>query len=301
MTDSDSLRDQLQRPEILVAPGIYDAFGALMVERANFPAAYISGASIAYTRYGRPDLGLVGMDEVASVLSAIGERVGIPLIVDADTGYGNALNVIRTVKLFERNGASVIQLEDQSLPKRCGHFSGKTLVSAAEMMGKIKAAQDARRSADTLIMARTDAIAVEGIDAALDRAERYHEAGADILFVEAPRDVEEMRKVTARLGDKAPLLANMVEGGNTPILPSAELQKIGYSIVIFPGGLARAVGHLMGRYFASLKTHGNTAPFRSQMIDFDELNALIGTPEMLADGARFDTGNFEAKSTDDAG
>ncbi|MBT4491034.1 MAG: isocitrate lyase/PEP mutase family protein, partial [Rhodospirillaceae bacterium] len=190
MSHSPSLRELLQAPEIVVAPGIYDAFGALMVERAGFPAAYLSGASIAYTRFGRPDLGLVGMDEVAAVLSAIGERVQAPLIVDADTGYGNALNVIRTTKLFERNGATVIQLEDQDLPKRCGHLAGKTLVPAAEMVGKIKAALDARRSADTLIMARTDAIAVEGLDAALDRAERYREAGADILFVEAPRDVD---------------------------------------------------------------------------------------------------------------
>ncbi len=294
MTNTTALRELLRGPEILIAPGIYDAFGALMVERADFPAAYLSGASIAYTRYGRPDLGLVGMDEVANVLSAIGERVQIPLIVDADTGYGNALNVIRTVKLFERNGAAVIQLEDQSLPKRCGHLSGKTLVSAAEMVGKIKAAVDARRSQDTLIMARTDAIAVEGLDAALERAERYHEAGADILFVEAPRDLDEMRTVTDRLGGKAPLLANMVEGGKTPIRPAGELQEIGYSIVIFPGGLARAVGHLMGRYFASLQAHGDTSQFRAQMIDFDEMNALIGTPEMLANGERFDAANFEA-------
>ncbi|NQV59948.1 MAG: oxaloacetate decarboxylase [Alphaproteobacteria bacterium] len=292
MSDNPSLRDLLQAPEIVVAPGIYDAFGALMVERAGFPAAYLSGASIAYTRFGRPDLGLVGMDEVATVLSAIGERVQVPLIVDADTGYGNALNVIRTVKLFERNGASIIQLEDQDLPKRCGHLAGKTLVPAAEMVGKIKAALDARRSADTLIMARTDAIAVEGLDAALARAERYREAGADILFVEAPRDVDEMRTVTARLGDQVPLLANMVEGGKTPNLPARELQEIGYSMVIFPGGLARAVGHLMDRYLTSLRTHGDTGPFRDQMIDFDAMNALIGTPEMLASGNRYDAANF---------
>ena len=298
MTNNTALRNLLRRPEILIAPGIYDAFGALMVERAGFPAAYISGASIAYTRFGRPDLGLVGMDEVAIVLSAIGERVNVPLIVDADTGYGNALNVIRTVKLFERNGANVIQLEDQSLPKRCGHLAGKTLVPAAEMMGKIKAARDARASADTLIMARTDAIAVEGLDAALARAERYREAGADILFVEAPRDVEEMRAVTARLGDQTPLLANMVEGGKTPILPAAELQEIGYSLVIFPGGLARAVGHIMDRYLASLRTHGDTTPFRGQMIDFDEMNTLIGTSDMLANGARYDASNFKTNKQD---
>ena len=287
-----NFREQLRGTGIMVAPGIYDAFSALMVERAGFPAAYLSGASIAYTRYGRPDLGLVGMDEVAGVLSAIGERVNVPLIVDADTGYGNALNVIRTVKLFERNGARVIQLEDQSLPKRCGHLGGKTLVPAAEMVGKIKAALDARQSDETLIMARTDAIAVEGLDAALDRAERYREAGADILFVEAPQDKEQMRTVTARLGGEVPLLANMVEGGKTPLLPAGELQEIGYSIVIFPGGLARAVGHMMGRYFASLHDNGDTSQFRDQMIDFDEMNALIGTPEMLAAGERYDAGNF---------
>jgi 2-methylisocitrate lyase-like PEP mutase family enzyme len=287
-----TLREQLGGPDILIAPGIYDAFGALMVERAGFPAAYLSGASIAYTRYGRPDLGLVGMDEVAGVLSAIGERVEVPLIVDADTGYGNALNVIRTVKLFERNGARVIQLEDQNLPKRCGHLGGKTLVSAAEMVGKIKAALDARQSEETLIMARTDAIAVEGLDAALDRADRYAEAGADILFVEAPQDMEQMRTVTARLGGRVPLLANMVEGGKTPLLPASELQQVGYSIVIFPGGLARAMGHMMGRYFASLRTHGDTSQFRAQMIDFDELNGLIGTPDMLAAGDRYDAANF---------
>ena len=288
MTNSPSLLDLLQGPEIVLVPGIYDAFGALMVERAGFSAAYLSGASIAYTRFGRPDLGLVGMDEVAAVISAIGERVQVPLIVDADTGYGNALNVIRTVKLFERNGANVIQLEDQSLPKRCGHLAGKTLVPAGEMVGKIKAALDARHSADTLIMARTDAIAVESLDAALARAECYREAGAHILFVEAPRDVSEMRAVTNRLGGQVPLLANMVEGGKTPILPARELQEIGYSIAIFPGGLARAVGHLMGRYLASLQSHGDTGPFRDQMIDFDEMNALIGTPEMLAIGERYD-------------
>ena len=295
MTNSPSLLDLLQGPEIVLVPGIYDAFGALMVERAGFSAAYLSGASIAYTRFGRPDLGLLGMDEVAAVISAIGERVQVPLIVDADTGYGNALNVIRTVKLFERNGANVIQLEDQSIPKRCGHLAGKTLVPAGEMVGKIKAALDARHSADTLIMARTDAIAVESLDAALARAECYREAGAHILFVEAPRDVSEMRAVTNRLGGQVPLLANMVEGGKTPILPARELQEIGYSIAIFPGGLARAVGHLMGRYLASLQSHGDTGPFRDQMIDFDEMNALIGTPEMLAIGERYDAGNFQAE------
>jgi 2-methylisocitrate lyase-like PEP mutase family enzyme len=262
-----------------------------MAERANFTAAYLSGASIAYTRFGRPDIGLVGMEEVANTLSDIAERVKIPLIVDADTGYGNALNVMRTVRVFERNGANVIQLEDQSLPKRCGHLKGKSLVSKAEMVGKIKAALDARRSDKTLIMARTDAIAVEGLDAALDRAEAYHEAGADILFVEAPRNDEEMQTVTERFAGRAALLANMVEGGSTPIKDAQTLKQLGYRVVIFPGGLARAVGHLMGEYFDSLKTHGTTDPFRDRMLGFNELNALIGTPDMLELGARYDKGS----------
>jgi len=287
-----SLREQLAAPDLIVAPGVYDAFGAVMAANAGFTALYLSGASIAYTRFARPDIGLVAMDEVAQTLSAITERCDVPLIVDADTGYGNALNVIRTVRLFERNGAAAIQLEDQQMPKRCGHLQGKTLVPAAEMVGKIKAATDARRSNDTLIVARTDAIAVEGLNAALDRAQRYAEAGADVLFVEAPRSVEDMTTAVGRLGSAAPLLANMVEGGQTPILPADELQRIGYRIAIFPGGIARAVGHLMQDYFASLRRHGTTAPYQDRMLDFQGINRIIGTPEMLATGERYDGSRF---------
>ena len=166
-----SLPKQLAASTITVAPGVYDALGAVLVQQAGFHVAYLSGASIAYTRFGRPDIGLVGMSEVAETLSAITERSGLPVIVDADTGFGNALNVMRTVRLFESSGATAIQLEDQTLPKRCGHLAGKTLVSQGEMVGKIKAALDARRQAETLIIARTDGIAVEGFDAALERAE----------------------------------------------------------------------------------------------------------------------------------
>ena len=234
------LRQEIGAGDIVVAPGIYDALGGLLAEKAGFSAAYLSGASIAYSRFGRPDIGLVTQTEVAETLSAITERIDIPVIVDADTGFGNALNVIRTVKLLERSGAGAIQLEDQTLPKRCGHLSGKTLVPAGEMVGKIMAALDARTDADTLIVARTDAIAVEGLDAALERAERYSEAGADILFVEAPRSDDEMRRITGQFKDRVPLLANMVEGGKTPIHSADELREIGYSVVIFPGGLARA-------------------------------------------------------------
>jgi 2-methylisocitrate lyase-like PEP mutase family enzyme len=292
-----SLPKQLAASTITVAPGVYDALGAVLVQQAGFHVAYLSGASIAYTRFGRPDIGLVGMSEVAETLSAITERSGLPVIVDADTGFGNALNVMRTVRLFESNGAAAIQLEDQTLPKRCGHLAGKTLVSQGEMVGKIKAALDARRQAETLIIARTDGIAVEGFDAALERSEHYVEAGADVLFVEAPQSVIQMQAIVARFGDRVPLMANMVEGGMTPQQNADALQKIGYSLVIFPGGMVRAMAQSVRAYLASLKTHGTNQPFRNQMLDFSELNQVLGTENMLATGANYDAKNFE--DTDD--
>ena len=289
------LGERLIRNRILVAPGVFDGLSALVAAQAGFEALYVSGGSIAYTRFGRSDVGLVSMTEVADTLGAIRERVDSPLIVDADTGFGNALNVIRTVRLFERNGADAIQLEDQATPKRCGHLAGKALVPAAEMVGKIKAALDARRSADTLIVARTDAIGVEGLGPALERAERYAEAGCDVLFVEAPRGVEELRRVADRFGSRVPLLANMVEGGATPLLAADELGALGFRIAIFPGGLARALARCMIDYFGSLKAHGTTAPFRDRMLDFAGLNALIGTPDLLRQGQAYDAARFEDK------
>ena len=283
-----SLRQRLAGDAILVAPGVYDALSAALASDAGFQAVYLSGASVAYTRLGGPDLGLVSGTEVADTIARIRERVATPLIADADTGFGNALNVGRTVRLFERAGASCIQLEDQSFPKRCGHLKGKTLVPAGEMVGKVRAALDARASADTLIMARTDAIAVEGFNAALDRAERYVEAGADVLFVEAPESEEQMRDLNARFAGRVPLLANMVEGGRTPFLAADALEALGYSVVIFPGGLVRALTKAAQDYFATLKAHGTTTPFADRMLDFDGLNALLGTEAILAAGARYD-------------
>lgn len=287
------LRERLQDGDAVIAPGIYDGLSALVASQAGFQTLYLSGASIAYTRFGRSDVGLVSMTEVADTLGAIRERVHSDIIVDADTGFGNALNVQRTVRLFERNGAAGIQIEDQATPKRCGHLDGKSLVSSAEMVGKIKAALDARRSDDTLIVARTDAIAVEGFDAAMDRASRYVEAGCDVLFVEAPQSMDEMRQITSRFGKRVPLLANMVEGGKTPIMSAGELASIGYRLVIFPGGLTRALAHCMTAYFASLKQHGSTGPFRDRMLDFNALNSLIGTPELLAQGRAYDPSRYE--------
>ncbi|MDJ0949090.1 MAG: oxaloacetate decarboxylase [Alphaproteobacteria bacterium] len=282
-----SLRSQLAGPEIVVAPGVYDAMTALLAAQAGFGALYLSGASLAYTRFGRPDIGLVGMSEVAAALSAIRERTELPLVVDGDTGFGNALNVMRTVRLFERLGASAVQIEDQTMPKRCGHLTEKVLVSPAEMEGKVKAAVDARRTDEFLIVARTDAVAVEGFEAALDRADRYREAGADVLFVEAPRSREELDGVVARFGGRVPLMANMVEGGQTPLSNAADLQAMGYSLVIFPGGLVRAVAHMAGDYFASLRAHGSNMPFRDRMLNFEQLNLLLGTEDMLEMGKRY--------------
>ena len=286
-----TLRERLQRKEIVLAPGVFDALSALLAERAGFEALYLSGASIAYTRHGGPDIGLVTMTEVADTLGAIRERVKLPIIVDADTGFGNALNVMRTVRLFERQGANVIQLEDQTLPKRCGHLDGKTLVSTAEMAGKIRAAVDARANRETLIMARTDAVAIEGLDSALDRIERYLEAGADILFVEALRTTEQMQTALGRVAGRAPMLANMVEGGKTPIYPGKELEDIGYKLVIFPGGTVRALAFALRDYLASLKTNGTTAPYRNRMLDFEALNGLLGTADFRERGQRYDAGD----------
>ena len=232
------------------------------------------------------------MSEAAATCARIRERVDLPIVADADTGYGNALNVQRTVFNFERAGADAVQLEDQTLPKRCGHLRGKQLVPAGEMVGKIKAALDARRG-DLLVIARTDAIAVEGFEAALERAERYAEAGADILFVEAPRTKAQLEAVGARFRDRVPVMANMVEGGLTPVLPAAELEGLGFSLVIFPSGLPRAVVKLMETYFATLKRDGTTAGMGESMLDFQALQKRLGTEEMLAAGAAYDAANFD--------
>ena len=283
-----NLRQRLSEPRLLLAPGVYDALTALIAEQSGFEAVYLSGASIAYTRLGRSDIGLTTFSEVCDTVAAIAERISIPVIVDADTGFGNALNTQRTVRGFERAGARMVQLEDQTFPKRCGHLAGKGVVPVGEMTGKLKAALDARASADTLIIARTDAVAVEGFEPALERAEAYLEAGADVLFVEAVRSEEQMRTVNARFAGRVPLLANMVEGGQTPVRSAADLEALGYRIAIFPGGTARAVAHTLQGYYTSLKAHGTTAPWRERMLDFDGLNAVIGTPELLAQGKRYD-------------
>lgn len=287
MTSGSSLRARLARPPILLAPGVYDALSAVIAEKAGAEAVYLSGASIAYGR-AHPDIGLVDMTEVAAVLARIRDRTTLPIVADADNGFGNALNVQRTVRTFEAAGANAIQLEDQTLPKRCGHLAGKTLIPADEMVGKIRAALDARRSAETLIVARTDAVAVEGLERAFERAEAYVEAGADVLFVEAVRSLEDMRTTTAAFGARVPLLVNMVEGGCTPLMSAAELEALGFALVIFPGGAMRAVTRALTDYYDCLVSTGTTAGFLDRMFDFRGINALIGTEDFLAAGRRYD-------------
>ncbi|MGB6351601.1 MAG: isocitrate lyase/phosphoenolpyruvate mutase family protein [Pseudolabrys sp.] len=279
-----SLRARLARPSILIAPGVFDPLTSLIAEQAGFEALYVSGAAIAYTRLGRPDIGLVSMSEVVETVALIRDRVRAHLIVDADTGYGNALNVERTVRLLERVGANAIQIEDQAFPKRCGHLDDKALIPASEMVGKVKAATDTRQSPETLIIARTDAVAVEGFDRAIERALLYRDAGADLLFIEAPKAREELEKITSRAGGAVPLMANMVEGGKTPMLSASELETLGFSLVIFPGGIVRALTKTATEYYASLAAHGTTQLFRGRMFDFAELNELLGAPDMIEHG-----------------
>ena len=288
MTHTQRLRALLAGPDTIVAPGMYDGMTGLLVEQAGFDCAYVGGASIAYSRLGRSDIGLTTCSEVADTISKIRERIDIPFVVDADTGFGNALNTQRTMRMFERAGASGIQLEDQTMPKRCGHLDGKTLVSTEEMTGKIKAALDAGLDENTVIVGRTDAIAVEGFEAALERAEAYLEAGADMLFIEAPRSLDEMKTIGECFAGRAPLLANMVEGGKTPVSSAGDLGALGFKFVIFPGAMMRIVAKAGQDYLKALKQDGSTAKVRDRMFDFNGLNELLGTAELLESGKRYD-------------
>jgi len=283
-----SLKSRLQSDDILIAPGVYDGLTATIAAQAGFEALYLSGAAVAYTRLGRPDIGLTSASEMTDTMALIRDRVDLPVIIDADTGFGNALNAQRTMRMYERAGANALQVEDQTYPKRCGHLSDKSLIPAGEMVGKIAAMADARASDETLIIARTDAVAVEGFEKALCRAEAYVAAGADVLFIEALRSHEEMRIVCEQFRGRIPLLANMVEGGATPIRSASDLESIGFSIVIFPGGIVRALARTAEEYYASLKANGSNRPFADRMFDFNGLNSKIGTNDMLALGKQYE-------------
>ena len=271
-----TFQQRLQQNQVILAPGIYDALSALVAEQSGFEALYLSGASIAYTRLGRSDVGLTTATEVADTLARITERVSLPVIVDADTGFGNALNVQRTVLAFERAGAAMIQLEDQGFPKRCGHLDGKTVVPTREMQGKLRAALDARRSPQTLILARTDAVAVEGFEAAMDRAEAYLECGVDALFIEAVRSPEQMDLACGRFAQRIPMLANMVEGGRTPVLPFEQLKAIGYGLAIFPATAFLAAGAAFESVYSTLKQDRSTTQVKAPLYEFQKFSSLMG-------------------------
>ena len=282
-----TLRERLKQANILVTPGVYDGLTANLATQSGFEALYLSGAAVAYTRLGLPDIGLSTASEMADTMALIADRTDLPVIMDAETGFGNALNARRTMQTYERAGAAAIQIEDQTFPKRCGHLINKSLISSREMVDKIAAVADARRR-DTLIIARTDAIGVEGFDAATCRAEAYIAAGADALFIEAPRSAVELQKIGDQFAGRVPLIANMVEGGATPALDAQSLEAMGFDIVIFPGGIVRALTRTAQDYYDSLHKTGSNAPFADRMFDFDGLNQAIGTAEFLSLGEKFD-------------
>lgn len=267
------LRDRLERRDALLVPGAGNALTARIIQDAGFEAVYVTGAGIANTHLGVPDIGLVTLTELANVTEAISEICTLPLIVDIDTGFGNAVNTYRTVRVLERAGACALQIEDQDFPKRCGHFIGKAVIPVAEMTAKIRAAADARDDSNLLIVARTDARAIDGLEAALDRAEQFIEAGADLTFVEAPTSEAEMRAITGRLS--VPQVANMVVGGKTPLLPQATLADIGFSLVLYANTPLQAAMRAMSGVLRSLKQNGDLDNVIDQLADFDERQRLV--------------------------
>jgi methylisocitrate lyase len=276
MSRAATLRARLAQPQILVTPGAANALTARIVEGAGFEAVYLTGAGLANASFGLPDLGLITLTEVVAQVQRIADAISVPLIVDADTGYGGALNVVRTVRELERAGAAAIQLEDQVNPKRCGHFDGKEVVPTAEMVQKIAAAVYARHDPDLVIVARTDARAVEGFEAAIERGRAYATAGADVIFFEAPLTVDELRRVPAAI--PAPILANMVEGGKTPLLSAAELEAMGYRVVIFANAALRVAAKAVQDAMRLLHERGTTEPLLDQMLGWDERQRLVDLP-----------------------
>lgn len=289
MSHAATLRQALKEGGCLKAPGAWDGLTALLVEQAGFPLAFVSGACIAFARHGRPDMGLVSMSEVADTVALMRERVQLPLSVDMDTGFGNALNVQRTVRVLERAGASALQMEDQSFPKRCGHMRGKTVIPTAEMVGKIHAALDARLDAQTLIIARTDALAVLGFEEALERAERYLEAGADALFIEAPKTLQQMQIISQRFAGRLPLVHNLVEGGQSPVADAQALQALGYSMALYPAALLHAFVPRAQSLLQSIGASGSTQGIED-LIDLDRINTLLGAPQLLQTAEQYAEG-----------
>lgn len=285
MRKTSRLKALIRRPEILLCPGAYDAYLARAVEQAGFDAVYMTGAGVSHSRLGVPDLGLLSFTEMLDQASRIADAVEIPLIADADTGYGNAMNVMRTIRAYERAGVAGCHIEDQEMPKRCGHFDEKRIIPSTEMLGKLAAALDARSDDDFIVIARTDARGVLGLEPALERAQAYAEAGADVIFVESPRSEAELERIGQSID--APLLANMVESGMTPLLPAKALERLGFSVVIHPGAIGRFIGKQIQPFLKRMKEEGSTISQLDSMLDFESQNAVVGLPEHLARAKRY--------------
>lgn len=273
------------RRRLLSVPGCWDGLTALLIEKAGFDAAFLSGGALSMGVFGRPDMGLTTATELERVVAAIRDRVALPLIVDGDTGFGNALNTAHTVRRLERAGASAIQLEDQTFPKRCGHMAGKTVVPLAEALGRLAAALDAREHA--LIVARTDAVSVEGFEPAMERAEAFLAAGADLVFVEGPRTLEETREIGARLGGRAPLVHNLVEGGVTATRAGAELEAMGFAVALHPLLLMHGFVRAAPRWLETLRRERSAEALDGELVTLADMNSLTGASALLADAERY--------------
>ena len=284
MRASVQLRELLRGGDVVVAPGVWDGLSARLVARAGFPAAYATGGGIARSM-GYPDLGLLSLSEIVSRLANIVEHAGVPVIADADTGYGNALNVQRAVREFERAGVAALHLEDQTFPKRCGHYDDKSVIPAGEMAQKLRAARDAMTDPDIILIARTDALAVEGLEAAVERAQAYAAAGADVIFIEAPVSLEQIEAIARRVPQ--PKLINMFQGGKTPLVPVARLKGLGYQIVIIPSDLQRAAIRAMDDVLAAIARDGSSAALAERMASFTEREAVVDTAGYLARDATY--------------
>ena len=281
------LRALLAAPGLVIAPGAYDALSARLIEHAGFDLVYMTGFGSTASLLGRPDVGLLSATEMIDNAGRIASAVELPVLADADTGYGNAINVLRTVAAYEQAGVAGLHLEDQVSPKRCGHLSGKAVIDVEEMVGKIEAAVAARRDPDLLLIARTDAAAVEGLDAALERARRYVAAGADALFVEAPTSEADIARVAGELRGLAPLVFNWAEGGRTPPLPLARIAELGFALVIFPIGTLLAATAGIQALLATLRADGTPAAALPGLPTFDGFTDLVGLPEVRAWEQRF--------------
>jgi 2,3-dimethylmalate lyase len=274
MRKTTRLKSLIAAPDILVMPGVHDALGARLAAAAGFDALTAGGYGATASLLGRPDSSQLSLTELSEMYSRLCDATDLPLLADADTGFGNVTNVARTVRLYEKAGVAGLFIEDQVFPKRCGHMAGKAVVSRAEWLAKIKAALDAREDPDLVIMARTDALAVHGLDEAIERAQLACEAGADLLFVEAPGDVDQMRRIVSEV--RGPCLANNIEAGRSPLLSAAALQAIGYAVVVFPVAATYAVAYALRELFATLKADGTTQACLPQMVTFEEFNELVG-------------------------